>query len=63
MSALRLSHVQILKEYRSEGFDFLLKAFNDAKHLEVVTGLDILQAESEAALDGIEDWDENEEDD
>lgn len=35
----------------------LLKAFDDAKYLEEVTGLDKLQADTEAVLEAVE-WDE-----
>lgn len=37
----------------------LLKAFNDQKYLESLTGLDKLFAEGEAALESV-DWDEDE---
>lgn len=35
----------------------LRKAFDDAKYLEEVTGLDKLQAETDAVLEAV-DWDE-----
>lgn len=35
----------------------LRKAFDDAKYLEQITGLDKLQADTEAALEAV-DWDE-----
>ena len=38
----------------------LHKAFDDAKYLEMITGLDKLQAETEAALEAV-DWDEEDE--
>ena len=38
----------------------LLKAFNDQKYLETLTGLDKLYAEGEEALQSI-DWDEEDE--
>lgn len=46
----------ILEAYDSEGFAFLLKVFQDAKHLEDVTGLTRMKEESEN-LDM--DWDED----
>lgn len=39
----------------------LLKAFNDLKYLEKLTGLDKLYAEGEAALENV-DWDVDGED-
>ncbi len=39
------------KAYRAEGFDFLLKAFNQATYLEDLTGLTQMHAETEAALE------------
>jgi ubiquitin-like modifier-activating enzyme ATG7 len=36
----------------------LLKAFNDQKYLETLTGLDKLYDEGEAALESV-DWDED----
>ena len=38
---------QVLKQYREEGFDFLLKAFNTPNFLEDLTGLSQLYAETE----------------
>jgi len=40
----------------------LLKAFNDQKYLESLTGLDKLFDEGEAALESV-DWDEDDGDD
>lgn len=40
----------------------LVKAFNDAKYLEQLTGLDKLYDQGEAALESV-DWDEADEDD
>ena len=37
----------------------LLKAFNDHKYLETLTGLDKLYDEGEAALEAV-DWDDDE---
>ncbi|KAI0340301.1 E1-like protein-activating [Trametopsis cervina] len=53
----------VLKAYETDGFDMMLKAFNEPKYLEQLTGLDQLYDEGEAALDNV-DWDvEDEEDD
>jgi ubiquitin-like modifier-activating enzyme ATG7 len=49
---------QVLKAYEAQGFDMLLKAFNDTKFLEELTGLDQLYLESEAILDKVELEDE-----
>ncbi|KAI0088341.1 E1-like protein-activating [Irpex rosettiformis] len=51
----------VLDAYEKEGFDVLLKAFNEPKFLETLTGLDKLYDEGEAALDNIE-WDVEEDD-
>jgi ubiquitin-like modifier-activating enzyme ATG7 len=53
---------QVLKAYETEGFSMLLKAFNDAKYLETLTGLDKLFQEGEDALNSV-DWHEEDEDD
>ncbi|PWN43344.1 putative APG7-component of the autophagic system [Ceraceosorus guamensis] len=45
----------IVEAYRKDGFDMLLKAFNDEVYLEKITGLDKLKAETEA-LDADLDW-------
>jgi len=50
---------QIVKAYSTQGFAFLLKAFNEPKFLEDVTGLTELHKETEAVTDA---W-EGEEDD
>ncbi|KAF8523725.1 hypothetical protein BU17DRAFT_63663 [Hysterangium stoloniferum] len=47
----------VIKAYESEGFGMLLKAFNEQKYLEELTGLDKLYDEGEAALESV-DWDE-----
>ena len=47
-----------MKAYEKEGFKVLLNAFNETGYLERLTGLDKLQAESEAALEAV-DWDED----
>lgn len=39
----------------------LHRAFDDAKYLESITGLDILQAETEAVLEAV-DWEEEDDD-
>jgi len=51
----------IVKAYETQGIDFMMAAFNDAKHLEMVTGLNLLQAETEAALEDV-DWDVDDDD-
>jgi len=53
--------MQIVSLYRKEGIDMLLKAFEDAKYLEEVTGLAQLQAETDAILEAV-DWEEEEDD-
>jgi len=45
--------------YEKEGYEMLSKAFEDAKYLERVTGLDKLYEESEALLESV-DWAEEE---
>ena len=52
---------QVVKAYESDGFDMLLKAFNDKKYLETLTGLDKLYNEGEAVLEAV-NWDEDEDD-
>ena len=54
--------VQVIKAYETQGFDMLLKAFNEPGYLEALTGLDQLHAEGEAALEAV-DWEEDAEDD
>jgi ubiquitin-like modifier-activating enzyme ATG7 len=39
----------------------LLKAFNETKYLEELTGLSKLYDEGEAALEAVEGWDEEDE--
>ncbi|TFK37809.1 E1-like protein-activating [Crucibulum laeve] len=48
----------VLQAYEKDGFDMLVKAFNDQKYLETLTGLDKLFDEGEAALEAV-DWDED----
>lgn len=57
-------NVQVLEAYEAEGFPMLLKAFNEPKYLEQLTGLDKLFAEGEAAAAAMEsvDWEEEEDD-
>jgi len=50
---------QIVSAYEKEGYEMLSKAFEDAKYLERVTGLDKLYEESEALLESV-DWAEEE---
>ncbi|PPQ69108.1 hypothetical protein CVT25_004605 [Psilocybe cyanescens] len=54
----------VLKAYETRGFSMLLEAFNDAKYLETLTGLDKLYNEGDELLESV-DWhgDEDEEDD
>ncbi|KAJ6595840.1 hypothetical protein DFH09DRAFT_1135756 [Mycena vulgaris] len=46
----------VLNAYETEGFDMVLKALNDDKYLQRLTGLDQLYAEGEKALQDV-DWD------
>jgi hypothetical protein len=39
-----------VEEYKKEGFNMLLRAFNDSDYLEKLTGLDELHRESEAII-------------
>lgn len=45
-----------------QGFNMLLKAFNEMKYLEKLTGLDKLYDEGEAVFESV-NWDEEGEDD
>lgn len=36
---------QVIERYKSDGFEFLLNAFNDAKYLEEISGLTELQTD------------------
>jgi ubiquitin-like modifier-activating enzyme ATG7 len=61
MTRMRLTpgtHLQVIDTYEREGFAMLLRAFNEQKYLEQLTGLDKLYEEGEAALDQV-DWDES----
>ena len=53
---------QVLAAYEKEGFDMLLRAFNETGYLEKLTGLDQLYAEGQDALDKV-DWEVEDEDD
>ncbi|PVG00195.1 E1-like protein-activating [Serendipita vermifera] len=46
---------KVIQAYEAEGFPMLLRAFNEEKYLEQLTGLDKLYEESEAALASA-DW-------
>lgn len=48
----------VIDEYRSKGFEMMLRAFNEGKYLEELTGLDRLQKESEEMMEGGE-WDDS----
>ncbi|THV04544.1 E1-like protein-activating [Dendrothele bispora CBS 962.96] len=52
----------VVKAYETQGFDFMLKAFNDPKYLEQLTGLDKLFEEGEKALGDVEWAEEDGED-
>ena len=49
---------QALKAYEEQGFDMMLKAFNETGYLEKLTGLDQLNGKGEGALRSA-DWDED----
>ncbi|KAG2153424.1 hypothetical protein DEU56DRAFT_868769 [Suillus clintonianus] len=51
----------VLKAYEEQGFDMLLKAFNEPGFLESLTGLDKLYSEGDAAMESV-DWEEDDED-
>ena len=53
----------VLDAYGAGGFDFLLSAFNRATYLEDMTGLTQMHAETEAALEDVDVFDESDEDD
>lgn len=47
--------------YKKEGFDFLLKVFNDSSYLEDITGLKELKTElDETEADFVTELDDNE---
>ncbi|KAH9829387.1 E1-like protein-activating [Rhodofomes roseus] len=49
----------VIKAYETQGFEMLLKAFNEQKFLEELTGLDKLYDEGEAALEAV-GWNDDE---
>lgn len=49
-----------MNAYKNDGFDMLLKAFNEQDYLQKLTGLDKLYEEGEAALENV-DWEESDE--
>jgi ubiquitin-like modifier-activating enzyme ATG7 len=51
----------VLKAYEEQGFNMLLKAFNEPGFLEKLTGLDKLYNEGDAAMESV-DWEEEDED-
>ncbi|KAG2131711.1 uncharacterized protein EDB93DRAFT_1331799 [Suillus bovinus] len=51
----------VLKAYEEQGFDMLLKAFNEPGFLEKLTGLDKLYSEGDAIVESV-DWEEEDED-
>lgn len=51
----------MIQRYQEEGFEMLLRAFNDATELERITGLDKLASETENAMESL-DWEEDEDD-
>ncbi|KAL7410058.1 hypothetical protein BDY24DRAFT_410611 [Mrakia frigida] len=51
---------KVVEEYRSKGFDMLLKAFNEEGYLAKLTGLEKLNRETEEIMEGL-DWDEEDE--
>ena len=53
---------QVLRAYEEQGFDMMLKAFNETGYLEKLTGLDQLYEQGEGALESV-DWDEEDEGD
>lgn len=58
---LRVPPTQIVNAYETDGFSFLLQAFDDASFLERVTGLDLMAQETEGVMESLE-WSEDEED-
>jgi ubiquitin-like modifier-activating enzyme ATG7 len=50
----------VLRAYEGGGFGMLLRAFNEGGYLERLTGLDVLYAEGEGAMESVH-WDEEEE--
>lgn len=62
LDVLMFFFVKVLSAYEKDGFSMLLEAFNDAKYLETLTGLDKLYDEGEQLLENV-DWHEDEEGD
>ncbi|XP_067933572.1 ubiquitin-like modifier-activating enzyme ATG7 isoform X1 [Watersipora subatra] len=52
---------QVVKQYQHDGFEFLLRAFNDAKYLEEVSGLNSLLNDP-ADIEVLSDFDVDEDD-
>lgn len=50
----------VVKAYEERGWEMMVEAFNDAKYLEKLTGLDKLFEEGEKAMEDVE-WMEGEE--
>jgi ubiquitin-like modifier-activating enzyme ATG7 len=50
----------VISAYEKQGWDVLLRAFNEVGYLETLSGLDKLHAQGEAALESV-DWDEDDE--
>ncbi|SCZ97937.1 BZ3500_MvSof-1268-A1-R1_Chr7-3g09644 [Microbotryum saponariae] len=48
----------VIEAYGKEGFAMLVQAFEDAKYLERLTGLDKIEEETERMMEGMEEWDE-----
>ncbi len=53
---------RVVREYRARGHEMLLRAFNEDKYLEQLTGLDKMYEETDLLEAELEvDWDEEEE--
>ena len=50
-----MRRMQVINAYETQGFEMMLKAFNDQGYLEKLTGLDKLYEEGDAAFDSV-DW-------
>ena len=53
---------KVRREYEARGFEFLLEAFNRASYLEDLTGLTQMHRETEAALEDVGLFDDDEDD-
>lgn len=52
--------MQVVEEYRKEGFAFVLRVLNEPRHLEALTGLkELMERAEEADLE----WDDSDDDD